>query len=197
MALQNKIYNHFSDTIAVIQDAQTNLSELIEVASLRLVTALLNDKKILTCGKGSSGICAQMFSSAMLNQFERVRPSLPSISLAADSVTLTAITNDYQFDDIFAKQIRALGQSGDLLIIYTDGRNATNIAKAITAAHDKGIAVIGVTGKDDVMMESLLNDFDIAIEIPTNSGARILEGQLLISHCWLDLIDHQLFGGNI
>lgn len=195
MGLQDKIYNHFSDSIAVKQDALLSLAELIELASHRLVTALLNDKKILTCGNGSSAVCALLFSSAMLNQFERVRPSLPAIALTADPVTLTAIASDSHFDDIFAKQLRALGQNGDILIIYTDGRNAANIAKAMTTAHDKGISVIALTGKDGGMMASLLNEADIEIRVPSNSGARIQEVHMLISHCLLDLIDHQLFGG--
>jgi len=195
MGLQDKIYNHFSDSIAVKQDALLGITELIELASHRLVTALLNDKKILTCGNGSSAVCAQLFSSAMLNQFERVRPSLPAIALTADPATLTAIASDYHFDDVFAKQLRALGQNGDILIIYTDGRNAANIAKAMTTAHDKGISVITLTGKDGGMMASLLNETDIEIRVPSNSGARIQEVHMLISHCLLDLIDHQLFGG--
>jgi len=194
MSLQDKIINHFSDSIQTQQDAMTYLCELIEYASLRLVTALLNDKKILACGNGRSATCAQLFSSAMLNQFERDRPSLPVIALTTDTATITAIANDYHFDDVFAKQLRALGQTGDILVIYTDGNNSANIAKAITAAHDKDISVIALTGNNGGMIVPLLHETDIEIRVPSNSSARIQEIHVLITHCLCDLIDHQLFG---
>jgi D-sedoheptulose 7-phosphate isomerase len=194
MSLQDKIINHFSDSIQTQQDAMTYLCELIEYASQRLVTALLNDKKILACGNGRSATCAQLFSSAMLNQFERDRPSLPVIALTTDTATITAIANDYHFDDVFAKQLRALGQTGDILVIYTDGNNSANLAKAITAAHDKDMSVIALTGNNGGMIVPLLHETDIEIRVPSNSSARIQEIHVLITHCLCDLIDHQLFG---
>ncbi|NOT12351.1 MAG: SIS domain-containing protein [Methylococcaceae bacterium] len=195
MNLHDRINQYFFDSMAVQQEALHSLSEQIELASHRLVTTLLNDKKILTCGNGRSAACALLFSSAMLNQFERERPSLPAIALTSDPVTLTAIANDYHFDDIFAKQLRALGQNGDLLVIYTDGSNAANIAKAINTAHDKHISIIALTGKDGGSMTSILNETDMEIRVPSNSSVRIQEVHLLITHCLCDLIDHQLFGG--
>jgi D-sedoheptulose 7-phosphate isomerase len=195
MSLQDRIHHCFYDSITIQQEALLSLSDSIELASHRLVAALLNDKKILTCGNGGSAACALLFSSAMLNQFDRERPSLPSIALTADPVTLTAIANDYNFDDIFAKPLRALGQNGDMLIIYTDGGNAANIAKAVTTAHDQGISIIALTGKDGGMMVSMLNETDLEIRVSSNSSIRIREVHLLITHCLCDLIDHQLFGG--
>jgi D-sedoheptulose 7-phosphate isomerase len=194
MSLQDRIINHFSDSIQTQQDAMTYLCELIEYASQRLVTALLNDKKILACGNGRSATNAQLLSSAMLNQFERDRPSLPVIALTTDTATITAIANDYNFDDVFAKQLRALGQSGDILVVYTDGNNSANIAKAITTAHDKDISVIALTGNNGGMIAPLLYETDIEIRVPSNSNARIQEIHVLITHCLCDLIDHQLFG---
>ncbi len=194
MSLQDRIINHFSDSIQTKQDALDNLCELIEFASQRLVAALLNDKKILACGNGDSAACAQLLSSAMLNQYERDRPSLPAIALTTDSTTITAIANAYHFDDIFAKQLRALGQSGDILVAYTDGTNSANIAKAITTAHDKNITVIALTGNNGGMIAPLLHETDIEIRVPSNSSARIQEVHVLITHCFCDLIDHQLFG---
>ncbi len=195
MNLQNRIINHFTSSIQTQQDTLTELGELIEFASQRLVASLLNDKKIITCGNGRSAAVAQILSSSMLNQHERDRPSLPAISLTADTTTITAIANDYHFDDIFAKQLRAVGQGGDILVAYTDGNNSANIAKAITTAHDKDITVIALTGNNGGMIAPLLDENDIEIRVPSNSCIHILEVQTLITHCLCDLIDHQLFGG--
>jgi D-sedoheptulose 7-phosphate isomerase len=194
MSLQDRIINHFSDSIQTQQDAMTYLCELIEYASQRMVAALLNDKKILTCGNGRSATSTQLLSSAMLSQFERDRPSLPVIALTTDTAAITAIANSYHFDDVFAKQLRALGQSGDILVVYTDGNNSANIAKAITTAHDKDISVIALTGNNGGMIAQLLYETDIEIRVPSNSYARIQEIHILITHCLCDLIDHQLFG---
>jgi D-sedoheptulose 7-phosphate isomerase len=194
MSLQDRIINHFSDSIQTQQDAMTYLCELIEYASQRMVATLLNDKKILTCGNGRSATSTQLLSSAMLNQFERDRPSLPTIALTTDTAAITAIANSYHFDDVFAKQLRALGQSGDILVVYTDDNNSANIAKAISTAHDKDISVIALTGNNSSMIAQLLYETDIEIRVPSNSCARIQEIHILITHCLCDLIDHQLFG---
>jgi D-sedoheptulose 7-phosphate isomerase len=195
MNLQNRIVNHFTTSIQTQQDTLAGLGELIEFASQRLVAALLNDKKIITCGNGRSAAVAQLLSSAMLNQYERDRPSLPAIALTTDTTTITAIANDYHCDDIFAKQLRALGQSGDILVAYTDGNNSANIAKAIATAHDKEIAVIALTGSNGGMIAPLLYETDIELRVPSNSSVHIQEAHTLITHCLCDLIDHQLFGG--
>jgi Phosphoheptose isomerase len=195
MSLQNRIINHFTNSLQVQQDTMINLGELIEFASQRLVATLLNDKKIIACGNGRSSTIAQVLSSAMLNQYERDRPSLPAIALTTDTTTITAIANDYHFDDIFAKQLRALGQSGDILVVYTDGNNSANIAKAVTTAHDKDISVIALTGNNGGMIAPLLNETDLEIRVPSDVGAHIQEVHTLVTHCLCDLIDHQLFGG--
>jgi D-sedoheptulose 7-phosphate isomerase len=195
MNLQNRITNHFTSSIQVQQDSLTSLGELIEFASQRLVATLLNDKKIITCGNGRSAAIAQLLSAAMLNQHERDRPSLPAVALTTDVTTITAIANDYHYDDIFAKQLRALGQSGDILVAYTDGNHSTNIAKAISTAHDKDITVIALTGNNGGMITPLLHETDIEIRVPSNSSIHIQEIQTMITHCLCDLIDHQLFGG--
>jgi D-sedoheptulose 7-phosphate isomerase len=194
MSLQDRIINHFTDSIQTQQDAMTYLCELIEYASQRLVTALLNDKKILACGNGRSATSVQLLSSAMLNQFERDRPSLPVIALTTDNAAITAIANDYNFDDIFAKQLRALGQSGDILVAYITGNNSANISKVVSTAHEKEISVIALTGNNGGMIAPLLRETDIEIRVPSDSNARIHEVHVLITHCLCDLIDHQLFG---
>lgn len=194
MSLQDRIINHFTDSIQTQQDAMTYLTDLIAFASERLVAALLNDKKIISCGNGCSANNAQLLSSSLLNRFERERPSLPAIALTGDMTTITAIASDSHFDDIFAKQLRALGQSGDILVVYTDGGYAANIAKAIICAHDKDISVIALTGKDGGAISPKLNEKDLELRVPSNSSARLHEVHCLITHCLCDLIDHQLFG---
>lgn len=193
MSLQDRIINHFSDSIQTKQDAMASLCELIEFASQKIVEALVNDKKVLTCGNGGSAGDAQHFSSEMLNRFERERPALPAIALSTDTSTITSIANDYHYDEVFAKQIRALGQSGDVLLAYTSSGNSGNIVKAVKAAHDRDMSVIVLSGKDGGAVAGVLSETDIEIRVPSWSTARIQEVHLLISHCLCDLIDHQLF----
>jgi len=194
MSLQDRIINHFSDSIQTKQDSMTSLCELIEFASQKIVESLVNDKKVLTCGNGGSAGDAQHFSSEMLNRFERERPALPAIALTSDTLTITSIANDYQFDDVFTKQLRALGQAGDILLVYTSSGNSSNTLSVVKAAHDKDLSVIVLSGKDGGALASLLNETDIEIRVPSESTARIQEVHLLITHCLCDLIDQQLFG---
>ncbi len=196
MDLQDRIIKHFSESIDTKQESMEQLTELIAMASQRIVSALLSDNKIMSCGNGGSAGDAQHFSSEMLNRYERERPSLPAIALTTDTSTLTSIANDYHFDDIFAKQIRGLGRESDILLVYSTSGNSGNIVKAVTTAHDKNISVIALTGKDGGKLVNQLNESDIEIRVPSPSTARIQEVHLLITHCLCDLIDHQLFGNS-
>ncbi|RUM52136.1 MAG: phosphoheptose isomerase [Methylococcus sp.] len=194
MTIQDRIRNHFNASIEVKQNAMDELAPTIETAGERLVSCLLEDHKILTCGNGGSAGDAQHFSSEMLNRFDQDRPPLPAMALSTDTSTLTSIANDYHFDEIFSKQVRALGQGGDVLICYTTSGNSANVLQAIEAAHDRGMAVIGITGKGGGKVAKLLDDSDIEIRVPSKSTARIQEVHLLVTHCLCDLIDHKLFG---
>lgn len=193
MILQNRIINQFTDSIQTKQDALAELCELIELASQRMVEALLNDRKILSCGNGRSAGCAQLLASALLDQFERDRPSLPAIALTMDSTTITAIANDFSFEEIFSKPIRSLAQGGDVLVAFIDGNHSANIAKAIAVAHSKDVSIIALTGEKSEAVAALLTERDLEIRVPSVSAIRTHEVHVLITHCLCDLIDHQLF----
>ncbi|MBP1149466.1 MULTISPECIES: phosphoheptose isomerase [Methylocaldum] len=194
MNLQERVFRQFETSVEASRESLARLGEIIEIAGVRLAQCLLSDGKILCCGNGGSAAQAQHFSSEMLNRFERERPGLPAIALTCDTSTLTSIANDYRFDDVFAKQIRALGHSNDLLVVYTTSGNSSSILSAVTAAHDRDMSVLALSGRDGGALSPLLLETDIEIRVPSETTARIQEVHLLITHCLCDLIDHQLFG---
>jgi D-sedoheptulose 7-phosphate isomerase len=194
MQFQERIQQHFQDSINTKQMALDTLSPVIELASDSIVNSLLSGGKVLSCGNGGSAGDAQHFSSEMLNRFERERPSLPAFALTTDSSTITSIANDYSYNEIFSKQIRALGNSGDILLAISTSGMSANVLQAIQAAHDREMRVVALTGKDGGDMCSLLQPDDIEIRVPSDVTARIQEVHLLAIHCLCDLIDWQLFG---
>lgn len=193
MDLFQRIKHHFSESIKTKAQAQESLVDAIAEASERMVQCLLEGHKFLSCGNGGSACDALHFSGEMLNRFEAERPSLPAIALNADVSTITAIGNDYHYNDIFAKQIKALGQAGDILLAITTSGNSKNILAAIEAAHLRDLTVIALTGKDGGETANLLSGRDIEIRVPSDSTPRIQETHILIVHCLCDIIDKQLF----
>ncbi len=192
MDMQSRIRRLFQASIETKQQAMEVLAPYIEQASQVMVNALLNEGKMLSCGNGGSAGDAQHFSSELLNRFERERPSLPAIALTTDSSTITSIANDYSYNEIFSKQIRALGQPGDVLLAISTSGNSANIIQAIQAAHDREMIVVALTGRDGGGMASLLLPEDVEIRVPATVTARIQEVHLLAIHCLCDLIDsHQ------
>lgn len=189
-----RIRLNFTDSIQTKINAADSILNIVAEASEEMVQALLEGHKILSCGNGGSACDALHFSSEMLNRFKQERPGLPAIALSSDVPTLTAIANDYHFSDIFAKQIRAIGQAGDLLLAISTSGNSTNIVNAIKAAHDKGMGVIALTGHDGGKIVDYLQEKDIEIRVPAFDTARIQETHLLIIHCICDIIDFRLFG---
>jgi D-sedoheptulose 7-phosphate isomerase len=194
MSPHERIERHFSAHVEAAQEALTMLADLIEVAAARLANCLLSDGKVLCCGNGGSAAQAQHFSSEMLNRFERERPGLPALALTTDSSTLTSIANDYHFDEVFAKQVRALGHAGDILVVYSTSGISPNVLAAAVAAHDRDMSVIALNGRDGGTLAPLLRETDVEIRVTAPSTARIQEIHLLITHCLCDLVDHQLFG---
>ncbi len=187
--------NHlFEQSIKTKQLAAETLPVYIEAAGQLMVSALLEEKKILCCGNGGSAGDSQHFSSELLNRFERERPSLPAIALTTDTSTLTSIANDYSYNAVFSKQIRALGNAGDILLAISTSGNSANVIQGIQAAHDRDMKVVALTGKDGGNMASLLSQDDIEIRVPSTSTARIQEVHLLVIHSLCDYIDRSLFG---
>jgi D-sedoheptulose 7-phosphate isomerase len=190
----DRIRASFTDSIQTKINAADAIINIIAEASEEIVQALLEGHKILTCGNGGSACDAMHFSSEMLNRFKQERPGLPAIALTGDVPTLTSIANDYHFSDIFAKQIRAIGQPGDVLVAFTTSGNSANIISAVKAAHDKNMGVIAMTGYDGGKITDHLKEKDIEVRVPAYDTARIQETHLLITHCICDIVDYRLFG---
>jgi D-sedoheptulose 7-phosphate isomerase len=189
-----RIRQHFADSAQLKQDAAATLAPLIATAAGMLTECLLADGKILACGNGGSAADAQHFAAELVNRFERERPPLAGLALTTDTSTLTSIANDYDYDQVFSKQVRALGRPGDVLLAISTSGNSRNVVAAIEAAHEGGIAVVVLTGRDGGRMTELLAPGDVNICVPARSTARIQEVHLLALHCLCDAIDCLLLG---
>jgi D-sedoheptulose 7-phosphate isomerase len=194
MNFQARILRQFTAHAESAQETLLRLGDRIEAAAVRLANCLLNDGKILCCGNGGSATEALHLSSELLNRYDRDRPGLPAIALTTDVAAITSIANDYSFDEVFAKPILALGQASDVLVIYTTSGNSANLLKAVSAAHDRDMSIIALSGRDGGPLAPLLRDSDLELRVPSDSTARVQEVHLLITHCLCDLIDLQLFG---
>lgn len=195
MDIDLRIRNHFLDSIETKRNALEELIIPIKHAANCISDSLLNEGKVLSCGNGGSAGDAQHFSAELLNRFEIERPGLPAVALTTDSSTLTAIANDYEYDQIFSKQILALGTNKDVLLAISTSGNSPNIVKAVQAAHERNMQVLSLTGNKGGKLAKLLKGDDIEIRVPSDRTARIQEIHLLVIHCLCDIIDAILFGG--
>ena len=189
-----RVRDHFAESIATKQTAAEALAESITAAGRVMADALLADGKILSCGNGGSAADSQHFSSELLNRFEMERPGLPAMALTTDASTVTSISNDYSFKEIFAKQVRALGKPQDVLLGISTSGNSENVIRAIDAAHERGMKVVALSGRDGGRMADLFAEGDVEIRVPATRTARIQEVHLLAIHCLCDLIDSTLLG---
>ncbi|MCY4264346.1 MAG: phosphoheptose isomerase [Gammaproteobacteria bacterium] len=196
MDLRARILDHFVESIETKERAAAALVEPVHQAGDSMVNCLLGEGKILCCGNGGSAGDAQHFSAELLNRFEQERPGLPALAITTDSSTLTAIANDYDYSEIFSKQVSALGQSRDVLLAISTSGNSANVINAITAAHDRGMRVVALTGGDGGKMTDQLQPSDTEIRVPAQRTARIQEVHLVVLHCLCDFIDLSLFGGD-
>ena len=191
--MQERIKACFTESIQTQIAAAEALPDAISRAAMTLVQSLLNGNKILCCGNGTSAANAQHFAASMINRFETERPSLPAIALNTDNVVLTAIANDRLHDEVYAKQVRALGHAGDVLLAISTRGNSRDIVKAVEAAVTRDMTIVALTGYDGGELAGLLGPQDVEIRIPSHRSARIQEMHMLTVNCLCDLIDNTLF----
>ncbi|MGF6533284.1 MULTISPECIES: phosphoheptose isomerase [Paraburkholderia] len=189
-----RIQQHFRDNAAVTTEALETLSMPIAAAIDTMFMALANGNRILACGNGGSAANAQHFAAKLMGRFERERPGLPAIALTADTSIITAIANDDAFEQVFAKQVWAFGQPGDVLLAITTSGDSANVLAAIAAAHEREMIVVALTGRSGGKAHEVLGDTDIHICVPSDRTARIQEVHLLTIHCLCDGIDAMLLG---
>ncbi len=194
MDLIHRISRQFEDSARVKLDAIEALAAPIAGAVEIMTGSLLNNGKILSCGNGGSAADAQHFAAELVNRFEMERPPLAAVALTTDTSTLTSIANDYDYNQIFSKQVSALGQPGDVLLAISTSGNSPNVIEAITAAHERDMRVIALTGKGGGRIGEMLSDHDIHLCVPADRTARIQEVHLLVLHCLCDGIDCLLLG---
>lgn len=187
--MKEQVEKHFAESIETKQASLALTPEIVRAGGL-LVEALKNDGKILSCGNGGSAADAQHFSSELLGRFEADRSSLAAVALTTDSSTLTAVGNDYGFDQVFSRQVSGLGRSGDVLLAISTSGNSGNIVAAIKAAHKMDMAIVALTGRDGGQIAPLLKPEDAELRVPSDRTVRIQEVHLLIIHSLCGLIDH-------
>lgn len=188
MNTEKLISEHIEQSVAVKQ-AVTALVPVIAQAGATMAKALRDGGKVLACGNGGSASDAQHFSGELLGRFEREREGLPAVALSTDTSAMTAIANDYDFDQVFAKQVSALGRRGDMLLAITTSGNSANVLSAVAAAHERGMGVIALTGRDGGELAQRLRDGDVEIRIPAERTCRVQEAHILVIHCLCDVID--------
>lgn len=192
--IQQRITQHFQDSVATKKRVAAALTPHIVTAAHVMVDCLKRGGKILACGNGGSAGDSQHFAAELVGRFEREREELAAIALTTDSSILTAVGNDYSFDEIFSRQVRGLGKSGDVLFAISTSGNSKNVVAAIDAAHLKGMHIVGMTGRNGGKITSLIKAGDVLLNVDSQVTTRIQEVHLLMLHCLCDAIDNLIFG---
>lgn len=194
MDLIARVAQHFEDSVQTKLQAVEALSPPIAAAIETLTACLVNGGKILACGNGGSAADAQHFAAELIGRFEAERQELAAIALTTDTSILTAVANDYSFNQVFSRQVRGLGHAGDVLLAISTSGNSANVIEAIKAAHEHDMHVVALTGRGGGQIGEMLRDDDIHLCVPAERTARIQETHLLIIHCLCDGIDALLLG---
>ncbi len=194
MDILERIRAHFADSAQLKLASVDALAPAIARAAALMTDCLLADRKILACGNGGSASDAQHFAAEMVGRYDRERPELPAISLSTDTSILTAVANDYDFGQVFARQVRALGRSGDVLLAISTSGNSANVIAAVDAAHEREMRIVALTGKGGGRLGELITSDDVHLCVPNSITARIQEVHILTIHCICDAIDTSLLG---
>ncbi len=194
MDLISRISQHFTDSAQTKLDAIELLAAPIAGAVELMVGALVGNGKILACGNGGSAADAQHFAAELVGRFEMERQGLAAIALTTDSSIMTAVANDYGYATVFERQVRALGQPGDVLLAISTSGNSPSVVEAVRSAHDNDLRVVALTGKGGGEIGRMLRDSDVHLCAPSDRTARIQEIHLLTVHCLCDGIDCLLLG---
>jgi D-sedoheptulose 7-phosphate isomerase len=193
-ALEAQVASHFADSAKLKQESAKLLSAPIARGIGVMSASLKAGGKILSCGNGGSAADAQHFAAELVNRFERERAPLAGLALSTDTSTLTSIANDYSYEQVFEKQLRALGRKGDVLLAISTSGNSGSVVAALRAARELGVQVVALTGNGGGKMAALLGEGDVHICVPHKRTMRIQEVHLLVLHCLCDGIDTMLFG---
>lgn len=192
--LLQRIQQQFIDSADLKYQCAQSLAPIIEAATTAVLTSVTGGGKVLSCGNGASAAAAQLFAASFIGRHERERPELAAFSLSADAAVLTGLVNDFDVRAVFSRQVRALGQAGDVLLALSTSGNSQNILSAVEAAHEREMTVVALTGARGGRLAQLLRDTDVHICVPHDVPARILEVHHLVLHCICDGVDAQLLG---
>ena len=194
MDLAAHLREHFEEGIELRRKMADTMPAAIARAGSALAEALRGGKKALACGNGGSAADSQHFAAEIVGRFERERPGMPAIALTVDTSAITAIANDYDWASVFARQVHALGQAGDVLLAISTSGNSRNVIEAIKAAHDKNMVVIALTGRDGGAMAKMLGPEDHHLNVAHPRTMRVQEIHLLAIHCLCEVVDNVIFG---
>ena len=194
MSFTDRVVHQFVESLENTQHAADGLIEFIEAGADLLTMTLLNEGKIMSCGNGLCHLEATRLTTLLCHKFELERPSFPAFTLNTDTTLITAVANGHHYNEVYANQVNALGNAGDLLVVYSVSGNSPAIIRAVQAAHDKEIRVLAFTANGGGDLATLLTDDDLEIRIDAQRSARILESFVLLNHCLVDVLDAMIFG---
>ena len=194
MDLTTHLRQHFEEGIELRRRMAETMPAAIARAGSALAEALKSGRKVLACGNGGSAADSQHFAAEIVGRFERERPGMPAIALTVDTSAITAIANDYDWNSVFARQVHALGQPGDVLLGISTSGNSKNVLEAIKAAHEKNMVVIALTGRDGGAMAKMLRPTDHHLNVAHPRTMRVQEIHLLVIHCLCEVVDNVIFG---
>lgn len=192
--LLQRIQQQFIDSADLKYQCAQSLAPQVEAATQAVLASVTGGGKVLSCGNGASASAAQHFSASFIGRYERERPELAALCLSADAAVLTGIATDFDTRQVFSRQVRALGQAGDVLLVLSTSGNSANVLAAVEAAHEREMTVVALTGGRGGRLLQILRDTDVQICVPHEVPARVLEVHHLILHCICDGVDAQLLG---